>query len=153
MRVLFLDVDGVLNRLGYSPQESEGLRSWIEPELGARLDALCRATGAVLVMSSSWRIDRSHPELCAELAAAGVTTPLYGATPFLQTGGRHREIAAWLEAHRAEDGEPVEAFAIVDDGYDMGPLTPHFVRVSPLTGLDEAAAAKLRALLSPLPSP
>jgi hypothetical protein len=34
--VLFLDIDGVLNRTGYRPAESEGLRSWIEPELAAR---------------------------------------------------------------------------------------------------------------------
>ena len=37
MRVLFLDVDGVLNRTGYKPAESRGLVSWIEPELAARL--------------------------------------------------------------------------------------------------------------------
>src|SRR4051794_23453017 len=37
VRVLFLDVDGVLNRTGYHPATSVGLRSWIETELAANL--------------------------------------------------------------------------------------------------------------------
>lgn len=58
VRVLFLDVDGVLNRTGYRPATSTGLRSWIEPELAANLSALLRVTGARIVMSSDWRIGR-----------------------------------------------------------------------------------------------
>lgn len=67
MRVLFLDIDGVLNRTGYRPRESLGLRSWIEPELAQRLSALIVATSAEIVLSSDWRRGRE----LAELAEAG----------------------------------------------------------------------------------
>ena len=42
-----------------------------------------------------------------------------------------------------------ENVVIVDDGFDMGPLAPRFVRVSPLNGLDEQAAQAIRLLLAP----
>lgn len=147
MRILFLDVDGVLNRVGYSPAVSLGLRSWIEPELAARLEALCRDTGARLVMSSDWRRGRSLEELGAELRAAGIETPLLDATPVLHRE-RWREIAAWLAAWKAAGGEEIEAFAIVDDIYDMGELAPRFARTSSLSGIDDSVAAALRALLT-----
>lgn len=141
MRVLFLDIDGVLNRTGYRPATSLGLRSWIEPELAARLDDVVRAIGATLVMSSDWRRGRDLAVLRAELAAAGISAALRDVTPEL-AGPRWREIAAWLAAHdhAAEDA------AIVDDMFDMGPLAPRFVRTSPLAGLDDSAARALRAL-------
>ena len=63
MPVLFLDVDGVLNRTGFRPMTSVGLRSWIEPELAAHLNHVCMATGAALVLSSSWREGRTLDEL------------------------------------------------------------------------------------------
>jgi len=40
----------------------------------------------------------------------------------------------------------VDRIAIVDDGFDMGPLARRFVRTSPLNGLDEVAARALVAL-------
>lgn len=148
MKLLFLDVDGVLNRLSFSPTESEGLRSWIEPQLAARLDEVCAATGAQLVMSSDWRRGSSLEELAEHLRAAGVTTPLLAATPVLHRD-RWKEIAAWLEEWRRGGGEPIERFAIVDDGFGMGELEAHFVRTSPQHGLDEYAAASLTELLQP----
>lgn len=148
MKVLFLDVDGVLNRLSFGPMESEGLRSWIEPALAARLDAVCAATGAQLVMSSDWRRGNTLEELRAHLGAAGVTTPLLATTPILHRG-RWKEIAAWLDEWKRGGGEEVERFAIVDDGFGMGELEAHFVRTSPQHGLDEYAAAALIELLGP----
>lgn len=145
MRVLFLDVDGVLNRAGFQPAESVGLRSWIEPELARRLDQLVRATRADLVMSSDWRIDRGLDELRAELAATGIEAPLIGATPELAGQPRWREIEAWMVEHRVAR----EAVVIVDDLHDMGKLAARFVRTSPLNGLDEQAAMAVAALFDP----
>lgn len=55
MRVLFLDVDGVLNRVGFHPGESVGLRSWIEPDLARRLCEVLEASGAGVVLISDRR--------------------------------------------------------------------------------------------------
>ncbi len=142
MRVLFLDVDGVLNRTGFRPRESVGLRSWIEPELAQRLSDVIRTIGAEVVLSSDWRRGRELPQLRAELHAAGVASSLIGVTPEIAGQPRWREIDAWMTEH----GTRPEAVVIVDDGYDMGGLAARFVRASPLTGLDEDVAAAIVAL-------
>jgi hypothetical protein len=141
MRVIFLDIDGVLNRTGYHPAESTGLRSWIEPELASRLSAVIDATSASIVLSSDWRVGRELDVLQHELAAAGVIGVLHGVTPILGPP-RWREIEAWL----AKQPIAPEAFVIIDDGFDMGPFAGRFVRTSPLTGLDHEAAATIVTL-------
>ena len=147
MRVVFLDIDGVLNRTGYRPVESLGLRSWIEPELAARLSRLVRAINAVIVLISDWRRGRDLAHLADELRSAGIDGHLLGATPFLG-GARWREIEAWMTEHAVS----IDHIAIVDDGYDMGPLASRFVRVSPLVGLDEDAAGAVVALFEQNPA-
>jgi len=142
VRVLFLDVDGVLNRTGFQPDESLGLRSWIEPELAERLCDVLRATRAQVVMSSDWRLERELDALRDELRAAGIDAALIGATPELAGQPRWREIEAWMVEHQVDR----EAVVIVDDGHDMGKLTERFVRTSPLNGLDEQAARAVVAL-------
>jgi hypothetical protein len=145
VRVLFLDVDGVLNRVGFHPGTSLGLRSWIEPELAQRLCEVVRTIGAVVVLASDWRIDRTLEALRDELRAAGIDVALVGMTPTLAGRPRWREIEAWMR----EAGIGPEAIAIVDDQYDMGTLGARFVRTRSLTGLDEAAASALVALFDP----
>ena len=49
MKVIFLDIDGVLNNSGNSFRR-------LDPENVARLNALCRQSGARVVVSSSWRL-------------------------------------------------------------------------------------------------
>jgi Swiss Army Knife RNA repair-like protein len=142
VRVLFLDVDGVLNRTGFRPAESVGLRSWIEPDLAQRLCEVIHRTGAALVMASDWRLHRELDELRDELRAAGIDGTLVGTTPELQDQPRWREIEAWMVQHSAAR----EAIVIVDDLHDMGPLGARFVRTSPLNGLDDAAAQAIVAL-------
>jgi hypothetical protein len=141
VRVLFLDVDGVLNRTGFHPGESVGLRSWIEPELARRLCDVLEATGAEVVLISDWRRGRDMEHLREELAAAGIVCSLRGATPVLGSV-RWQEIDAWMREHDVA----MESVVIVDDGFDMGPLRPRFVRTSPLNGLDEDAAREIRRL-------
>ena len=142
MRVLFLDVDGVLNRTGFHPGTSVGLRSWIEPELAHRLCNVIRTTGAEIVLSSDWRCGRELEALRDELRAAGIEGMLTGVTPVLERQERWREIDGWIRAHDVS----LDRIAIVDDGFDMGPFAARFVRTSPLAGLDEAAARALVAL-------
>jgi len=69
--MVFLDIDGVLNRTGYRPVESLGLRSWIEPEPAARLSRLVRTLNAVIVLISDWRRGRDLAHLADELRSAG----------------------------------------------------------------------------------
>jgi len=141
VRILFLDIDGVLNRTGFRPAESVGLRSWIEPALARRVCSVIAAVDAVVVLSSDWRRGRELQHLREELAEAGVVCSLIGTTPVLAQP-RWREIEAWMAEHQVGP----ESVVIVDDTFDMGPLAPRFVRTSPLNGLDEDAARSIRRL-------
>jgi len=142
-RVLFLDIDGVLNRTGFSPPATVGMRSWIEPELAVRLAGLLEATGAKIVLSTSWRIDSGLESLRAELAASGIDGSwLLGATPDLDGDERWLEIHAWMEEH----GFAPESVVIVEDFYEMGPLAARTVMTDAGRGLDEAAASAIVSL-------
>lgn len=141
MRVLFLDIDGVLNRERFRPEQSFGLRSWIEPELAQRLCEVLQAIQAEIVLSSDWRRGRDLALLRDELRAAGIDGAMIDVTREIH-GPRWREIETWM----TENKRTAEQIAIVDDFHDMGPLQPRFVRVSPLNGLDKDAAKALVAL-------
>jgi len=137
VRVLFLDIDGVLNRADFQPGDGPDLelRHWIEPELARRLSEIIQVTGTHLVLSSDWRLENDLPYLQQELLAAGVTGQLVGTTPVLEDL-RWREIHAWMTEH----GIASEDAVIVDDTHDMGPLRRRFVRTSSQDGLDAHAA-------------
>jgi len=145
VRILFLDVDGVLNRAGFQPADTVSLAGWIEPDLAARLDTAVRAIEAEIVMSSDWRIDRPLDQLREQLARAGIEVGLRDATPVLAGQPRWREIEAWMVEHliRPED------MVIVDDAATMGPLGRRHVRTSSRDGLDETAVAAIRAMFPP----
>lgn len=143
-RILFLDIDGVLNRAGYRPQESSGLHNWIEPELASRLSAVLHEIDADIVMSSDWRLNRTLEQIRAELAAAGVTGTLVDVTPELAGKPRWREIDSWLVAHHVDR----DSIVIVDDLHDMGDLAARFVRANPFSGFDDSVAISVRALFA-----
>ena len=110
MRVIFLDVDGVLN----------SVRDRFSTELVSEyhfdfLKELVDATGAKIVLSSSWRIGFNamrQPEknLLAKLESRGLG--IIDFTPIM-TGTRGDEIREWLTNH------PVDSFVILDDETDM----------------------------------
>jgi HAD domain in Swiss Army Knife RNA repair proteins len=144
MSILFLDVDGVLNRAGFKPRHSSDLplADWIEPPLASNLQRVLETTAAMVVFSSSWR-NRSESEVIASFQFHGIALPLIGYTPRLEGEPRWREIEEYLNATPI-----VPRYAIVDDEWGMGPLSGSHVRVSPINGLDEATAELVIRALS-----
>ena len=114
MKVLFLDIDGVLNtpkmcgRFGID---------FIDNILVALVARIVNETDAKIILSSTWRIDEKDRNLVIrELAEYGLA--IHDCTPVLTgVGGwiasgrpeRRDEIQAWL------DQNPVTRFAILDD--------------------------------------
>lgn len=156
--VIFLDVDGVLNSIDYAERCNAEGRRWgghhfIDPAAVARLDALVRATGARVVVSSSWRIGTRTWKLQRLLAEKGFTGRLDGRTPILRPwrGGRGRtriergdEIACWMSQHGIE----AERVVILDDDSDMAHLAPRLVRTAHGLGLTDGDVALALALLT-----
>jgi len=76
VRVIFLDIDGVLNhcdtRSAISPTAAEPLPIPIAPECVVRLNRLIAETGAKIVISSSWRTFARWQDLGPALVRHGL---------------------------------------------------------------------------------
>ncbi len=144
MKVIFLDVDGVLLHVG---SYRRGRPYVGEASCVAALNSLTAATNAVIVVSSCWRIGRTVLELRELLAGWGVSAPILDRTAHSLTN-RGEEIKSWLENRASERGD-VESFVIIDDDSDMGDLLPKLVQTSFDTGLlPEHATAAAKILMS-----
>jgi len=91
MNVLFLDIDGVLNSRVTARQHGSYC---IDPILSDRFKALVEATNAIVILSSTHRLDQ---EARCAILAAGILFD--GCTPDLPTQTRAHEIAAWWQKH------------------------------------------------------
>lgn len=86
MRIVFLDIDGVLNHSatrGAMWSEDEPLPIPIAPECMARLNRLIAETGAKIVISSSWRLFARWEDLGPALMRHGLVGDVIGETPDL----------------------------------------------------------------------
>lgn len=127
MKIVFLDIDGVLNSRQYDDRRSPRDGNIDESRLPL-LKQLVDRTAANIVLTSSWRChwdpegketDAVGRELARTFQEAGAR--LYDRTPVL--GHRAKEIGAWLHAH------PVERFVILDDiKLGWGCLEPYTVK-------------------------
>lgn len=145
MKILFLDVDGVLNRCGLS---GHGL----EEDKIILLQTIVRETGCRIVLSSTWRIYGQSRRRIQLLCQQALACDLYGCTPVHQrqsAGGlwiadiRGKEIMTWLEDH-----PEATHLVILDDDADMGPLSHHLIQTGSHTGLTLAHAAAAIAHLN-----
>ena len=139
IKVIFLDVDGVLN----SSQDhfSIGLKTDIHLE---RLKRIIDATGAKIVLSSSWRIcfdpkkDQMSRILNNKLNSIGA--PIMDMTPIIREPNKVRgdEIRMWLQDH-----PDVDAFIILDDDSDMAEYTStHLIKTDVNIGLQDSDVEK-----------
>lgn len=110
MKVIFLDIDGVLNSDEYFDKTKnlniEGIRRDIDVEKIELLKKAIDETGAKVVLSSSWRYTKKAQDLKELLAHYEIYADV---TPFIQNN-RGVEIKQWLS-----DNQNVEDFVIVDD--------------------------------------
>jgi hypothetical protein len=147
-RVVFLDVDGVLNsatwfdQRGPRPPGRPHFDHNIDPVAIRHLNRLTGATGAALVITSTWRKGCSLRQLRADFTRTGCWGHVISKTLDLSPAARGVEIAAWLKTHRW-----VTTFVILDDDADMGALSAHLVQTSHETGLTEADVDRAIALL------
>lgn len=123
MKIIFLDIDGVLNSRQYDLTRGEGDGNIDQSRLPL-LKQLTDRTGAKIVLTSTWRIhlgtDETGREMEEVFRQGGIT--LYDKTPEMQND-RTKEISAWLERH-----PEVTAFVIIDDiKFGWGALAPMVV--------------------------
>lgn len=168
MRVIFLDIDGVLNseaflreldvehrELGHHDLcECYRLEHQIDRDAVARLNHLIAETGAKIVISSSWRRLLDPPELRRVLGEYGLVAEIIGETPdghddemraayeFPDQLFRGNEIDFWLKAH-----PEVDRFVILDDCSDMAMHGSRLVQTDAQVGLtDEDVELAIRVM-------
>ena len=146
MKIIFLDIDGVLNTVnnwGGRPIEKR-----FSPECITALNRITEYTGAKIVISSSWRNIMGYHKLSDLLHSVGIKGEIIGKTPLVKLSGgpRGEEIEKFLYEYRESEFD-VSSFAILDDNTDMGPLSSHLVWCDSETGLTEGLAnAAIRKL-------
>ena len=130
MKILFLDIDGVLNSVrsaiafaGYPMPKRDGDK-FDEVAVGL-IRAVCVKTNCVICLSSTWRIGIDPTKLGQQL-----NLPIMDKTPVTSAGIRGKEIDMYLK------NAQVDKYAIVDDDSDMLPeQLPYFVKTSHINGL------------------
>jgi hypothetical protein len=149
VKVIFLDIDGVLNsEAWWNRPEVRSLPFYersFDPRAVKRLNHLIRESDAGIVLSSSWRTNR-RSDAEALFRLAGIEGEAVGVTPWLlknRQATRGDEIRAWL----ARQFDRPEKFIVVDDGADMGALEPHLVQVDHRVGLQDSDVKRAVRLL------
>jgi len=143
MKIIFLDIDGVLN----NPKcLCNDYRNVLKRECVKAFNKIIDETGADIVISSSWRKLFEFDKLAAMLKTYGVKGDIIGTTPSINTIGSQRgdEIAVWLD----NVGEEVESFVILDDDSDMKHLSDYLVKCDTETGLTEKEVQKAIKMLN-----
>lgn len=154
MKIIFLDIDGVLNSLNY--RRRMGMQYFseiIDCRKMPLLKKIVDATDAKIVLSTTWRKYWNEGETQPDPAGENINRifgeygiSVYSKTPVLENSGRAAEIKAWLRRNPYVDG-----FVILDDkdfGWP-GELCTHFVKTDRNgDGLEEAQVREAIAVLN-----
>ena len=135
MKVIFLDIDGVLN-CSKTPNPRK-FPYIVDKKLLARFKKLVERTQAKVVLSSSWRIDP-----VGLYAAKHFGVPFIDVCPDMPKSPRRAEVLTWLSRHPA-----VSRYAIIDDEDDELDDLPLF-QPSCTTGLTPEIAKGVEKYLS-----
>ena len=127
----FINIDGVLND-DSTPTRTKSRFVFIDWEKLLRLKQIVDATGAEIVLSSTWRYDRDNPQYNGDFLELQevfrqVGLSFYSFTPVDVYGIRRgMEIRAWLGLH-----PEVDRYIILDDelfDFEQRGLLPRLIR-------------------------
>ena len=147
MKVIFLDIDGVLNSEEFLKNNETEM---IDRDNVSILKNIIDKTGAVIVMSSGWRLwfdDNMRPKdgysQCLYDILCEFDIKLFGKTPDYSTEEirtkktfshvKAKEISAWLSEH-----ESIEKYVVLDDlNLKNEEINSHLVRTNAQVGITE----------------
>lgn len=147
MKIIFLDIDGVLNTGGadrlYPWVHELNHKNWHKSAV-KRLDWLCKKTGAVVVISSTWRkFSQDLDWWNSEFYQAGARNiKVIGITPDSHNGFRGGEVRIITRGLHML----VEKYVCIDDDSDFYPDQPR-VRTKAFCGLTQGNAWEAYAIL------
>ncbi|MFK7695673.1 HAD domain-containing protein [Paenibacillus sp. HJGM_3] len=141
MKLIFLDIDGVMNHRDYMVRSRLHHMQEFCPVAVRNLREIVKRTGAKIVLSSTWRKfkDIYHVMTCYDLDQYVI-----GKTPVIEDVIRGIEIKQFMD----ELNKPIESYVILDDDDDMGDLLPHLVHCKDYSGLTDERREEAIALLN-----
>lgn len=159
MKVIFLDIDGVLNHESYYHWRYDQIvqnhkifsypYSEFSPDSVKQLNRILKETGAEIILSSTWRFDKMD-YLQNLFKEVGIEKPIRDITPdlynvFNSHCCRGKEIEKFLNEH-----PEISKYVILDDDNDMEDYQrPFFVRTNAYAdGLNEERANKAIEILN-----
>lgn len=147
IKVIFLDIDGVLvTRESIAKKQRLNGHCTFDKKAVTQLNRITDTTGAVIVMSSTWRtFFDTVSDIRKLLKQRGVTGKLIDRTEDLsnytgvlyRTVARGEEIKHWLLNNKQLN---VNGIVILDDDSDMLYMTPWLVKTNMSGGLTESKA-------------
>ena len=166
MKLIFLDIDGVLNSDVYMETpfyqdevKSHGINDYksyavvlrahhthLDPSAVQLLNQLVKDSGAEVILSSTWRLRYSLEEMNDMLKKRGATFQIIGTTPSIKRQGTKRGSEVSLFLSKLE--EQPESFVILDDIDQFPHHRANFVRTPEKTGLTKEYVEKALKILN-----
>jgi HAD domain in Swiss Army Knife RNA repair proteins len=140
MKVLFLDIDGVLNCDSTKERVDISFGGFlgIDHRLKKRYLDWLQGKDIHVVLSSSWRLDERFTEILkSERIHWESETP--------NLGRRGKDINQWIKDHKHPQ---VSKVAILDDSSDMHPVGRYLVQTSEVDGLQDRHLKRVESLLT-----
>ena len=144
MKVIFLDIDGVLNtdRAIRQRKNQNNDQIHFDEEAMKNLNEIIKTTKSKIVISSTWRIHQNTENplwiaIIENFKRYKIDSEIISTTEKYENGSpqnpRWKEIKNWLESNKEKD---ITSFLILDDEWNMEDLNNNFVRCSPSIGID-----------------
>lgn len=168
VRLIFLDIDGVLNcELHYISKDFKNYKKKLRKDVKSKhiermeyyssqicnqrilwLNDLCNSTGAKVVISSTWRKSKTLDELKDIFTYCGATFEIIDKTGTNSSGVRGVEVYEWLEnnCHNLTGihSHDFKAYVIIDDDSDMLlNQQNHFFQTDTYSGLTPSICYKI----------
>ncbi|NEW06863.1 hypothetical protein GK047_12690 [Paenibacillus sp. SYP-B3998] len=135
MKLIFLDIDGVMVTSRHFVQSNRYFGHEFDPECIKNLKAILDITSANIVVSSSWREGRTLKQLQSIFEINGINKVI-GMIPIIDGAIRGREVKEYLN-NTKELGMDISAFVIIDDEEEMGELETYLIETEFNTGITD----------------
>lgn len=155
MKIIFLDIDGVLNSDLWEKSSNHKANNYpfnqFDPKAIKLFNKVVNETKAKIVLSSTWRLNHSLPEMKDIFKSVGIVCDIIAFTPDLKTNNdaiiRGNEILKWCKENEETIGCKhlhYTDFAILDDNDDMLLWqNNYFFQTDRLCGLSPTVAKKI----------
>jgi alkanesulfonate monooxygenase SsuD/methylene tetrahydromethanopterin reductase-like flavin-dependent oxidoreductase (luciferase family) len=112
MKVLFLDVDGVLNCVNTTDRVNGSYYTGLDQDKLDLLKKIVAETDCKIVLSSAWRHFAEFTDYWLDRMGRDYIKDIHiGITPLVGYDNRAEEIQAWIDTHK------VDSFVVLDDDH------------------------------------